>query len=240
MILNVLAGDALAAEFRKTGIAGEIVVCRDALIAGPIDAPDIDEFWAQRARFVLGEYGEDEISYQEKVADELERLSELSPADEVNLWFEYELFCSVNLWFCLSLIPEDGCSVFRVSPSSLNRTDRWDGFGKMDAEDLIECHANRQELAVDDIALGRSLWDAYRAGDHDRLIMFAAGDPAAFPYLEEVCAAAAVQDMHPREILRSIKETGENDFGKIFAEFKKRAGVYGYGDLQVESLLQSL
>lgn len=240
MTVHVLAGDTLAAEFRKTGITGEIIVCREALIAGPIDAPGSDEFWAQRARFVFGEYGEDEISYQERVADELEKLTELAANDEIDLWFEYELFCSVNLWFCLSLIADNGCSVFRVSPSVLSSSDRWDGFGKMSSKELDECFADRQELSASDVGLGRSLWDAYRNGNHDRLMTLAAGDNRAFPYLEEVCSAAAEQETLPRDILRSIKDSGETDFGKIFAEFKKRAGVYGYGDLQVESLLQSL
>ena len=99
MIYHVLPGDSVAEEFKKTNIDGQTIVCREALVAGPLDGENLDEFWDQRAKFILTEYGEDEIEYHEKVADPLNLLTELTPDDEVNLWFEYELFCSVHLWF---------------------------------------------------------------------------------------------------------------------------------------------
>ena len=89
----------------------------EALVDGPIDADNLDEFWNQRAHFILTEHGDDEIEYHEKVADELNTLTELTANDEVNLWFEYELFCSVNMWFCLSLLEATNATVYRVEPS---------------------------------------------------------------------------------------------------------------------------
>lgn len=80
MICHVLPGDSTVAEFNKTGISGEMIVCRDAFIVGPADAASRDEFWDQRARFILSEYGDDEILYHERVADELEKLTELTRA----------------------------------------------------------------------------------------------------------------------------------------------------------------
>ncbi|MEQ1924283.1 MAG: hypothetical protein ABL952_17420, partial [Pyrinomonadaceae bacterium] len=56
----------------------------------------------------------------------------------------------------------------------------------------------------------------------------------------EVVAAAIQQDIEPLEVIRAITSGGETDFGKIFVEFRKRAGVYGYGDTQVKRLLDQL
>ena len=92
MIYHVLPGDSVATEFKKNNIDGEKIVCREALVAGPLDGESLDEFWDLRAKFILTEYGEDEIEYHEKVADPLNLLTELTSDDEVNLWFEYELF----------------------------------------------------------------------------------------------------------------------------------------------------
>ena len=240
MIYHVLPGDSLVGEFKKTNIDGNVIVCRECLIVGPVGAETPLEFWDERARFILAEYGEDEIEYHEKVADELEKLRDFDSSAEVNLWFEYELFCSVNLWFCLSLLRESGAKVYRVEPIGLDTIDRWDGFGKFTADDLKACFELRTELSDDDVKHGAELWNAYRHDDHEALDDLSKKELACFPYLKEVARAAVDEDIEPLEVVRAIIRGGETDFAKIFAEFKKRAGVYGYGDLQVQRLLDQL
>ena len=169
MIYHVLPGDSLAAEFNKTDIEGGVIVCRECLIVGPVDAETPHEFWDERARFILSEYGEDEIEFHERVADELEKLADVEADDEVNLWFEYELFCSVNMWFCLSLLRDSGAAVYRVEPVMLTAADRWKGFGKAEVDDLRKCFETRKYLNVEDVELGAALWDVYRRNDHTQL-----------------------------------------------------------------------
>jgi len=239
MIYHVLPGDSLVDEFKKTHIEGEVIVCREALVDGPIDADTLDEFWDQRARFILAEHGDDEIEYHEKVADSLNRLTEIAADDEVNLWFEYELFCSVNMWFCLSLLRETGAAVYRVEPIGLDEGHRWDGFAKFTAEDLQAAFELRTQFTKEEIALGTTLWNTYRRKNYTELRAAAAGrEWPCFPYLAEVIAAAADEDIAPLEAVREIQAGGECDFGGIFEAFKQRAGVYGYGDVQVRRLIE--
>ena len=241
MIYHVLPGDAQVAEFRASGIAGELIVCREALIHGPIEGADLEEFWNERARFIVGEYGEDEIAYHDNVARELARLQDVESSDEVNLWFEYELFCSVNMWFCLSLLSHTGATVFRVEPLGRDVEKRWDGFGDFSAEEMRAAHELKTRLSNDQIKLGAELWEAYRKKDHQQLKRLAGRcDLDCFPYLKEVAAAAAEEDIQPLEILKEIRTRGITDFAKVFEEFRKRAGVYGYGDMQVKHLLDTL
>lgn len=240
MIYHVLPGDSLVEEFDKCSFEGRVIVCREALISGPIGAPTRDQFWEDRARYVLAEYGEDQIIYHEKVADEMEQLAELGDGDEANLWFEYELLCSVNLWFTLSLLVETGVQIYRVEPVGVDEQDVWDGFAKFNADDLKTCFDRRIELNRADIEFGKSLWEAYRFNNHARLKELSMIDSTSFPHLREVVAAAIEQDVRPIEILREITVTGETDFDEIFAEFRKRAGIYGYGDSQVRRLLDTI
>ena len=240
MTHHVLPGDSLVEEFSKTGLDGEIIVCREALIVGPITAETLDEFWDERAKFILTDYGEDEIEFQEKVANELERLDEIAAGDEVNLWFEYELFCQVNMWFCISRLAESGADIYRVEPAVIAREDRWKGFGGLPAEELVKCFEARTKLSDDDIDLGRKLWKAYQAKDKAQLADLAKTSSRAFPYLDETAAAAAEIDTKPLEILRAIRSEGIRDREAIFLEFSRRAGVYGFGDLQVYRLLDQL
>ncbi len=237
MIYHVLPGDAVAEEFKKTKINGELIVCRECLAVGDVDADILPDFWEQRARFILSEYGEDEIVYHETVADELAVLLDLDTDDEVNLWFEYELFCSVNMWFCLWLLSETGAAVFRVEPSVLKAEDRWDGFGKLGSADLQKCYGRRVRFTPNEIQLGADLWNAFRKNDNERLIELSTTEQGRFPYLAEVCEAAIERDTRPAEIVAEIQFEGKTEFEEIFAEFKRRAGVYGYGDLQVQRII---
>jgi hypothetical protein len=240
MRVHVLPGDSLTEEFRKTGINGDIIVCRECLVVGPVDADNPDEFWDQRAHFILAEYAEDEIAFHERVADELEQLRDIEAGTEVHLWFEYELFCSVNMWFCISLLQDTGADIYRVEPVELSTEDRWKGFGQLDASELQKCFDARKLLTKDDIDLGSSLWAAFREGDNEKLSELAARASDRFPYLQEVVDAATQKDTLPVKLLREIKRDGIKEFDDIFAEFTQRAGVYGFGDLQVQRLLDHL
>ena len=232
-----MPGDAVAADFSKTGIVGDVVVCRECLVVGDVDADSLFEFWEQRARFILSEYGEDEIVYHETVADELAQLLDLTEDDEVNLWFEYELFCSTNLWFCIWLVSQTGAAVYRVEPAVRPESEKWKGFGGLDPDVLRECFASRRLLTDDDVELGADLWNAYRNNDTARLRELIDDGSSAFPYLKEVVEAQIVKEVMPKLIVKEILNEGVTEFSDIFAEFTKRAGVYGYGDTQVERLL---
>ena len=240
MIYHVLPGDALAAEFKKTNIEGDVIVCRECLIVGPVDAATTDEFWHERSRFILSDYGEDEIEFHERVADELEKLTDVEPDDEVDLWFEYELFCSVNMWFCIAKLKDSGAAVYRVEPVMLSKDDRWKGFGIVEEGDLEKCFADRKYLSQEDLQLGSDLWNAYRTNDPAQLKELSKNASDRFPYLAEVVDAAIERDKKPKRILKDILDEGITEFQDVFLEFTKRAGVYGYGDLQVERLMDQL
>lgn len=240
MIYHVLPGDAQVEEFRKTRIEGEVIVFREAFVTGPIDQVDTNEFWQARARFILGEYGDDEIAYQEKVADEILKISEIGAADEVNLWFEFELFCSVHLWYCLNELKDSGAIVYRIAPANLAPDDVWKGFGEVTADDLIAAFEGRIEMSPEDVSTGAELWDAYRKRDGSRFRKLGEYRSPALPFLKEVSEAAAEIDTLSKQIVREIKSEGLATVDEVFPEFKKRAGVYGFGDLQVERLLDSI
>ena len=240
MIYHVLPGDSLTEDIKKTGIGGEVIVCREVLIVGPVDAETPNEFWDERARFMLAEYGEDEIVVHERVADELEKLSDVTADDEVNLWFEYELFCSVNMWFCLAMLANSGAAVYRVEPAVISEDERWNGFGRLGPDELKRCFDARQLFTDADLKLGADLWDAFRKDDNARLLELSDSDSTRFPYLREVAAAAAERDTKPAKIMSEILADGFTEFAAIFPEFRQRAGVYGYGDSQVQRILDQI
>lgn len=240
MIYHVLPGDSLAADFRNADIEGEVIVCREALVAGDKSGNTLEEFWEHRASFIALEYGGDPIEYQENVAYELERLIGLSSGDEVHLWFEYELFCQANMWFCLDLLRGTAGTVFRVQPKNVAPENIWKGFSEHTMTELADCYEARTAFSAADLEIGSYLWQAFRNTNAVELLKLGEYRSPCFPFLREVCEAAAEIDTRPSRIVRELRAKGLVELDALFPEFRKQAGVYGFGDLQVQRLLEHL
>jgi hypothetical protein len=238
MIIHVLPGDAYVDTFRETGIEDEVAIFRECLIEGDHDGDGLPDFWQTRERFLSAAYPDVEESYVDHVVKEIEKFSSATEGDEINLWFEYELFCSTNYWFCLYLLKDSDADIYRVAPTLRDASTKWLGFGSFPASEMGECFAHRVKLNADDIKLGRDLWLAFKSGDKDRLLELGSSASPAFPYLIYVTEAAHEIDTKPRQILNEIAAEGKRDFTEIFPEFTKRAGVYGFGDVQVRRIME--
>lgn len=238
MELHVLNGDALAEKFP---FAGEKIICREALVDGPVDARDLDSFWAQRSTFLSSDNPDE---YFKLVVKEYHRLK--TDASVFNLWFEHDLFCQVNLWFTIHLLEKSktNASLYVVMPTDL--TDPlWSGFGKMSNEELAKCCQARVLVEDDDKQLALALWNAYSTNDILELDKLSHQKSKAFPLLAEVCKAHLDRFPpdglgRPEKKLKSILEKGTMQFDTIFYEFRQTEGIYGFGDVQVKSLLSKL
>lgn len=240
MILHVLPGDAIVGTFKDAHIEGDIAVCREALIDGDVSGETLAEFWENRARVLARDYADTSVTYHETVVREFAKLTALGSGSDINLWFEYELFCQTNMWFCLNLLTGSTAGIFRVMPVTLAENEIWNGFGQLTPDELRKCFAARVKMTQADVRLGAELWDAYRNGDHTSLERLSKIDSSVFPMLREVCAAAAEKDFRPQAVIREVIAAGVTGFENVFKEFKAKAGVYGYGDTQVKKIWQKL
>jgi hypothetical protein len=175
----------------------------------------------------------------DKISDSLEDFWRVR-AGFINLWFEYELFCQANMWFCLRLLADKSVEIYRVAPVVRDEKDLWSGFGKLNADDLKKCFAQRVKFTRKDARLGEELWKAFCRRDFEKLRALGETESECFPHLSEVCAAAIELETRPKQTLEAIAAAGESDFDEIFAAFQKSAGVYGFGDEQVKRLMREI
>jgi hypothetical protein len=241
MEAHVLNGDALAEKFP---VEGDVVICRECLIDGPVKAASTEEFWNTRATYIEGKYNEERLTYFNHVKAEFEKLKKL--ASSINLWFEHDLFCQANMWFVISYIHENKINlpVYRVMPPARGNQ-LWSGFGPMQKADLLECFDGRIKLTNEDLDLGVKLWQTYQSGDLSAFKNIATSKSPCFPLLSQVCEAHLQRYPRtglgrPQKKLVQILNSGITDFNDIFKEFWKTEGIYGFGDLQVKDLLASL
>jgi hypothetical protein len=246
MVYNILNGDSLASGFSETMIEGEVIVVREALIDGDLSGDDLRSLWESRAKYL----GLTETEYHHKVVSEFEKLMS-APADaEFNLWFEYDLFCQVNMWFVISLINSLPINkkVYAVYSSHLARNSEqfWNGFGPAQPGELIICFQNRILLNDADLQFGQDLWAAYKSGDPGELERLANERFSAFPYLQEVIEAHIDRfpkdgsKGRPERVLEDIVKNVSTDFHKVLQEFWKRESIYGFGDTQIQRIYEKM
>ena len=241
---HILNGDALKEQFPST-IEGEIIVARECLIEGNVSGDTLKEFMKSRAKFFIQTYGVSEKEYYETTASQFQDIQKIEQDDEINLWFEEDLFCQANLWFVISLINnnEKNQSVYLVRPKEECKYN----FGMMQREELLVSFQRKVSIEPVDIKKISKLWTCSQQNDVDQMIRLAEKLSDKFPFIIEAVQAhrARLQKDgkpgRPMQTLTQIKEElNTSEFGPIFREFCQREPIYGYGDAQVKRMLDEI
>ena len=245
--IALLNGDCLAEQLKDTELIVERIVFREALVSGPLGGATWEEFWETRVRFLTQNYGATVQEVQEKTVAELEKIRSLADGVELSLWFEDDLFCQVNLWFVLNLISESpNIKIYRVFPPESSPVNSWRGFGDASPTALAQAYEAKVPFNSSDLTLGKNLWEAYRLGDSAQLAALSKNVSPCFRHLKEVCQAQldriseVPSERRPEKVILELLAKGITDFDSLFSQFSEREGVYGFGDLQVRELLDSI
>ena len=218
---------------------------------GPVGASleqDLDLFFKDRVTF-LGALTDQDISkekYLKEVGDLFEKIQSTTDHNNLYLWFEHDLFCQVNSWFILWLISKNttqNYNVWMVHP----KEEAPYSFAAHTAEELAYAFEHAQPVTDLDLGLLAQLWPAYCNQDNQRLVTLAHALESTYPFL--LPATQAHLDRQgtpdspgrPIQTLREImSENPLATFGEVFRLFSEKEAIYGFGDLQVQRLLQSM
>ncbi len=243
MIFQVLNGDALKARF-PSQIEGVQLVCRECLVDGPAPVLQFPEFYVERAAFIQEAYGDPREGYFAKVVPALEQIRQAPNGSELNLWFEKDLFCQVNLWFLLALLgaKKKALTINLVVPESEIQY----GFAGLTDLQLLETYQNRRLLTEWEMEALEKLWPAYQSQDREALLRIASSLISTLPFIGMAVGAQLAlepEDGTPGKAIQTLerlkREIG-NQFGPVFQAFSKEEAIYGFGDLQVKRMWEAL
>lgn len=238
--VHVLNGDALAARFPES-LTGQKIIVREMLMEGPLKADADAEFWQQREAYLQQNYPQVKLSYQAQVKPAFTQLMALPPESTVNLWFEHDLFCQANFWFCCRcLVNLPKIKVYFVQP--LQQGNRWQGFGTHSAVELLEAYRQRILLQPETLEQLAALWQAYAMGNNSKLEQITDALKEELPFLPETAEAVRhYKHGKPEQYLKELLQTDPNmPFAELFKRFNAVEGRLGMGDLQLKRLLNSL
>jgi hypothetical protein len=232
-VLHLLNGDATAAVFPDT-LPGERAVWRDILMEGPADA-DADT----RAAWLAPRLGVSADAYARRWREGIAMLSRAKEQDEVVLWFERDLFCTLNLWFVLTRL--DVSRVSLVFPA-LDADFR--GLGTLDSGHFPALFERRERLGLDEIRDAHELWRAYAAPDPTALARYEPILPFARSAIRlhsgRFPSAIHGLDELEHETLATLDEP--IDFGALFRRVTsiRPLNELGLGDVQFAATLSDL
>ncbi|KAA2245767.1 hypothetical protein F0L74_07395 [Chitinophaga agrisoli] len=249
--LHVLNGDATLTLFRQSDLPGEIVVCREMMCEGKVKyTDDMAAFFETRSKHLEYHYGIDRQTYFANVVKELERLKTASDYEEVVLWFEFDLFCQINLLFILHYLRTQVIRLPKISLVSIDShpevTD-FRGLGLLMPYHFPALFEQRIYLEAADMELAARAWKAYCQGDPLTLETISRGPTGHLIYLGPALQAHlqrlpsvenglnAIQAYFLRKIYMS-----DLRWYDLYAQFWDDMRIYGFGDFQLDIYIQRM
>lgn len=244
--LHILNGDSTFHTFKETGLTGDTLVWREMLSEGPVSAQNL---WETRAKWINEVYGESLSGYQEKVLSTVRKLKKLDQYDELVLWFEYDLFCQINLIGILNILNQNAelPTIYLICPREIEGLPNFRGLGELNAMQLTNLWPSRIKLNKLDLNLASEAWNLYVANNPVAIEAFLDRDFGQLPLLKNALRAhllrfpkAPKQLNHIEETLLQIIDSGIHSKSAIYQAFWSKEPIYGMGDLQIDHILQQL
>lgn len=248
--LHITNGTVLTDYIIKLGIASteNIFTWQEALCVGPtVEDLTSEEFIKTRKAFFKTFY---DISLSSKeMTAELNKLNDISRFTEVILWFEYDLFCHINMVAVISLLEQKGIYLpkYLVCSGRVEGEKGLKGLGELTPAQLESHYNDRVKLNVDDIALAKKIWRIYCGKDHNQLLPLIVRS-SSFKYMSNCLKAHIKRFPDTRSgistleynILKLVKENTITSRRHLVGYTLHYQGYYGYGDLQLERVINLL
>lgn len=237
---HILNGDALREQFPQD-IGGQYIIFREMLMDGPLSLSLDDDFLAQRENFLSPYDSPEDKFYRRMVVPELMRLQQIAAGSKIYLWFEYDLFCQVNMWAAVTWIRTTltDVSFYWAAPKPKD----WRGFGALSPDGLSEAHNSARLLPDTELVLMEKALNLYISQNRNLLTQSLAQDNWT-DYLHTALMAQRQRmpdkqgncEFYTRVDALIAKYKTFPDF---FGAFCIEEGQYGLGDLQAKQLYEA-
>ena len=249
--LHILNGDSTLALMNKARIPGSKAVWRDVLAEGPVTHDFASHvFWEIRTRFMSDFFGVIPVDFKAKCIDEFDKIRNFAQYSEVVLWFEYDLFCQINMLGILHFLATRVGSDTKISLICVGiemNADRLIGLGEIPPEQYPALLENRVELNQEDLNYASKIFVAYCNDPQN--INLEIQEHAKFPYLKGAFGAHLKRFPFKTTGLNEIELTmlniinsGATIARQVVGEILKwqRDTYYGFGDEQYSIYLERL
>ncbi|WP_452230036.1 DUF1835 domain-containing protein [Lacinutrix sp. MEBiC02404] len=247
-ILHITNGDNLTSYLRDLSYPGDFLTWHEMLCEGPANRLiNSDAFIKVRKDFLKASYAieVDEAQYKK----ELHKLDDTDKYTEIVLWFEYDLFCHINMLAVLSLLNEKKIKtpITLVCSGRIANEDSLKGLCELTPEQLDNHFKNRIKLKESDKDIAVSIWQIYCGTDHNLLKKYIT-KKSSFEYLG-ICLKAHLERFPDsknglstleQNILSLIDKYEIKSKHHLLGYALNYQGYYGFGDIQLMRIIENL
>ncbi|WP_117883862.1 DUF1835 domain-containing protein [Aureibaculum luteum] len=251
--LHILNGDSTASIFSQSQVEGDVIIWREMLCEGPIcKEVGSDEFWKKRYNYFENDLGIGKLEYFDKTIKEIVKLENVAKYDEIILWFEYDLFCQINLMaLCTYLLESYDKSVMYhlVCTGKENGKDQLQTLGDYDAKSYPQLLGKKKKLSRKKLLFAKKCWEIYvnnnpeelKAFDFNQKPDFAYFQMAIIQHLERFPKSNGLNQIQQKMLeLIDGENLNKNQIIREMLLWQRTETVYGFGDLQYANYLDKL
>ena len=250
-LLHITNGDSLTDRLKALNLKGDIITWREMLCEGKtLTNVGSESFWKTRFEFLNKNYKVSKSWFVEKTLKEYRSLCNHKQQDQIVLWFEYDLFCQINMLAVISWLKTHRkyAHISLVCSGNEDETDKMYSLGDVSDEKLLELYENRIELSMNDIEFADYVWQLYCSDNPIRLENLTDFKNYQYDYLSDAIKTHLKRFPTIKNGLNDI----ENHVLQLSFDKKPKSkrellrtvltdqGVYGFGDSQYDRIITTL
>ncbi len=249
--LHITNGDYTTKILENLEIQGEIITWREMLCEGKTTR-DVgsEDFWKTRFDFLSSAYKITKKTFIDFTLKEYRNLCKQNQ-DEIILWFDYDLFCQVNMLAVISWLKKfrKGRKITVVQSGNSDNHDKMVGFSELTNDELLNLYQNRTQLTQDDIEYADYIWQLYCSDSPLRLETVHKFNPSSpFIYLSDAINAHLKRfpsinnglNKVENTIIKTVNDSNFKSENELISSLLKQQEVYGFGDIQYINKIKEL
>ncbi|WP_194767458.1 DUF1835 domain-containing protein [Tamlana sp. I1] len=246
--LHITNGSVLTNLLTELKVEGDYLTWQAMLCEGPTTEKVFSEEFLELRKVHFKKFYDVEVD-NELIENELEKLNHSSRYSEIVLWFEYDLFCHINMVAVISLIKQKKINlpIYLVCSGRVKGSKNLKGLSELSSEQLLQHYKNKVLLNAEDLEMATNVWSIYCGVDHNLLKPLIVKS-SSFDYLSNCLKAHlerfpdAVSGLNDLErnilvILNTQKITSKNHLLGYILNYQ---GFFGYGDFQLKRIIDEL
>lgn len=251
-ILHITNGDIITDRLKEIKLVeGMFLVWREMLCEGPTKHKiETKESFEVREQFLKRYYRIEANDYQNKFVSEIKKLDKINEFNEIVLWFEYDLFCQINMIAAISVLLRKDIKdipVYLVCSGRVENEKKLLGLGELSDGQLKWHYENKMLLSIDDLEFADYIWTLYCESDPKK-ISGQIKKSSSFEYLA-IGLRAHLQrfpnmltglNVLEHNILEMVHNYQIKNVQQLMGYALEYQGYYGYGDMQLKRVIARL
>ena len=251
-ILHITNGDSTTNYLKKLNFQGDFITWREILCEGKTST-DVgsEHFWKSRFDFLKQSYKVTKKQFIDLTLKEYRNLCNHKSQEEIVLWFEYDLFCQINMIAVISWLKRyrKGRKISLVCSGEVKGSNKLLGLAELTEKQLKTQYQNKTELTIDDIEYADYVWQLYCSDNPIKLQnVYQYQQNTTFKYLIDSLLVHLQRfpsignglNNVENSILDITVNSALNSQDELIRKLLQQENQYGFGDLQYKKQVNDL